>query len=82
MNTSWKTTLFGWIVIVGDIVKLIADTASEKGVPTDIGGWATFGLAMATGVGLIMSKDYDKTNSQHPAAMASTAPAVSVPVVK
>ena len=86
MGQSWKTTLFGWLIIIGDVIKLIADTASEQGVPTDLSGWIGFGLAMATGIGLIFSKDYDKTNSQHPAAVAHTAPEVSaspitVPVV-
>ena len=86
MGQSWKTTLFGWLIIIGDVIKLIADTASEQGVPTDLSGWIGFGLAMATGIGLTFSKDYDKTNSQHPAAVAHTAPEVSaspitVPVV-
>lgn len=77
MGQSWKTTLFGWLIIIGDVIKLIADTASEQGVPTDLSGWIGFGLALATGIGLIFSKDYDKTNSQHPAAVAHTVPEVS-----
>ena len=77
MGQSWKTGLIGWIIIIGDVVKLIGDTATEQGVPTSLSGWLTFGLALATGIGLIFSKDYDKTNSQHPAAVAHVVPEVS-----
>lgn len=77
LGSSWKTGLAGWIIVIGDIVKLIADVIQEQGLPTNMSGWIGFGIALATGIGLIMSKDYDKTNSQHPAAVAHTIPEVS-----
>jgi hypothetical protein len=77
LGSSWKTGLTGWIIVIGDMVKLIADIITEQGLPKDVSGWIGFGIALATGIGLIMSKDYDKTNSQHPASVAVEVPLVS-----
>ena len=61
MQKSWKTDLAGWVVIGGDIVGLIGHTIQSQGVPTDVVTWIAFGTALATGIGLLMSKDKDKT---------------------
>lgn len=74
LGASWKTALIGWLIIAGDGLKLLSDTLTEKGVPTDAGGWLGFGIALATGVGLILSKDYDKSNSTHPQQTAVEVP--------
>jgi hypothetical protein len=77
---SWKTGLFGWLIVIGDICKLIADIVQDQGVPTNLSGWLTFGIALATGVGLIMSKDFDKTNSKDPSPVAKAVPSEGVSV--
>jgi NAD/NADP transhydrogenase beta subunit len=58
-NVSWKTTLIGWVVIVGDVVAFLQKTVTEQGLPSSLIEWITFGMALATGIGLILAKDRD-----------------------
>ena len=73
MNTSVKTTATGWIIIVGDIIGIIVKTFQEQGFPTDLTTWITFGVALASGIGLLFAKDHNVSNS------GTNAPAHTVP---
>lgn len=61
VNTSWKTTLLGWIIIVGDVMALIFKSVEEQGMPTTVAGWIPFVVGLAVGVMGIFSKDRDVT---------------------
>ncbi len=76
LGASWRTDLAGWIIIGGDFAKLIADTISKQGIPTEPGGWIAFGVALATGVGLIMAKDGKVSNAPSPVAPQQVPPGV------
>ena len=71
---SWKTGIAGWLLIVGDIAQMIAQTVEKEGIPTNTSAWITFGIALASGVGLIVAKDFDKSNAQQPRAEAVAVP--------
>ncbi len=71
---SWKTGIAGWAAVVADIAGLIAMTIEKQGLPKDASTWIVFGSVLAAGVGNILSKDYDKTNSSHPVAVSQTVP--------
>ena len=75
---SWKTSVFGYIIVALDLLKLIGDAVKEQGTPKDMNGWIVFVAGLATGVGLIMSKDYDKSNAPRPVAAATVSTADSV----
>ena len=60
-NTSWKTTLLGWVMIVGDVIAFLQKTVSEQGLPNSLAEWITFAVALAGGIGLIFAKDRDVT---------------------
>lgn len=60
-NTSWKTTLLGWIIIVGDIIAFVAKSVDEQGMPNTLAGWIPFMVGIAVGIMGIMSKDRDVT---------------------
>ena len=66
-NTSWKTTLLGWIIIVGDIIAFVAKSVEEQGMPTTVAGWIPFVVGIAVGIMGIMSKDRDVTGLPAPA---------------
>ena len=68
MGASYITTIFGVIMIIGDIGKLVADSVTQSGIPTDLAGWIQFGTVLAGGVGLILTKAWNVSNSKDPAA--------------
>lgn len=47
LGKSWKTSLFGWGLMIGAAVSVFLGKAS----------WADAGVAIATGLGLIAAKD-------------------------
>jgi hypothetical protein len=47
---SWKTSLFGWGLMIGASVTVFLGKAS----------WTDAGVAIATGLGLLAAKDGDK----------------------
>lgn len=61
VNTSWKTTLLGWIVIVGDVIALITKSVEDQGLPNTVSGWIPFIVGLAVGIMGIFSKDRDVT---------------------
>ena len=68
---SWKTASLGYIILALDIMKLIGDAVKTGGIPADLNGWIIFVTGLATGIGLILSKDYDKSNAPLPVATAT-----------
>ena len=66
-NSSWKTTLLGWIIIVGDIIGFISKSIEEQGMPTTIAGWVPFAVGLAVGIMGIFAKDRDVTGLPTPA---------------
>ena len=71
---SWKSGLAGWVAIIADFFGLIAKTIEQHGIPTDASTWIVFGSILAAGIGNILSKDYDKSNADHPVAVAKEVP--------
>ena len=61
LGTSWKTSLMGWIVIIGDIVAFISKIVQDQGLPQTLVEWIAFGMALITGIALILAKDRDVT---------------------
>jgi hypothetical protein len=74
MGKSWITTLFGWIMIVGDLADLVNDTIISQGIPTSISGWIQFAVVLSGGIGLVFAKDYNKSNSPHPVPVSVAVP--------
>ena len=66
MNTSFKTSIFGYIIIFLDIANLIGEAVKQHGLPSDVQGWIIFAGGLATGIGLILAKDFNVTNSPQP----------------
>ncbi len=57
---SWKTTVLG---VVGILAALCgAATALLDGDPATNVDWPTLGTAIATGIGLIMARDNNRTS--------------------
>jgi len=77
VGASWLTTVFGIAAIVGSIVQLIAMTIEENGLPHDTSTWMNFATKIVVGVGLILSKSYNVTNT--PANIAVAARPVEEP---
>lgn len=50
LGKSWKTSLFGWCLMIGAAVSVFMGKAS----------WSDAGVAIATGLGLLAAKDGDK----------------------
>lgn len=65
---SYKTAIVGYIIIALDLIKLVGDAIKADGMPTDLNGWIVFAAGLATGIGLILSKDYNVSNSPKPSA--------------
>jgi hypothetical protein len=61
VNTSWKTTLLGWIIIVGDLIGFVTKSIEDQGMPTTVAGWIPFIVGLAVGIMGIFSKDRDVT---------------------
>jgi hypothetical protein len=74
VGASYLTTIFGVLVILGDVAKLVADGIKEQGMPTDLSSWITFAAGLAAGVGIILSKSFNVSNSPTPAAPVTVGP--------
>jgi hypothetical protein len=68
MSASWLTTLFGSGTILFALVQLIMFTIEEGGMPHDTSTWFSFAGKIMAGVGIILSKSYNVSNSPTPAA--------------
>lgn len=61
LGTSWKTSLMGWIIIVGDVLAFVIDVIQKQGLPDTIAEWFMFAMGLATGIAAILAKDRDVT---------------------
>ena len=75
MWTSWMTTVLGIIVLIGDAANLITVTIEKNGIPTNATQWIYTITGLATGIGLLVSKQFNVSNSSHPAAPMVVPPA-------
>jgi hypothetical protein len=75
MSASWMTTILGIIVLVGDVGNLVTVSIEKNGIPTNATQWFYTLSGLATGIGLLVSKQFNVSNSTHPAAPATVAPA-------
>lgn len=71
---SWKTGLLGYILIALDVLQFIGQALQEKGIPSGFQGWIVTISGLAGGIGLIVAKDYNKSNAPQPTAVATTVP--------
>lgn len=66
MAASWLTTVFGALVILGDIAAFIAHYMQDNPAPVTPEGWIMYVTALVSGVGLSLTKTFNVTNSRHP----------------
>ncbi len=78
MGASYLTTIFGAAAILGSIVQLISYTLEEGGVPHDPSTWINFGTKVVVGIGLILTKSFNVSNSPTPVAPAVVSDAAAV----
>jgi hypothetical protein len=67
MFGSWMTTAMGYIVVAATVAQ---QAISEQGIPSDTAGWIKLVGGIVTGIGLMLAKDYNKSNAPVPAADA------------
>ena len=68
VKASWLTTLFGSGTILFAVIQLIMFNLEEGGMPHDTSTWFSFAGKIVAGVGIILSKSYNVSNSPQPAA--------------
>jgi hypothetical protein len=73
---SWKTGLLGYVLIALDVLQFIGQGIEKQGIPTNFQGWIVTISGLAGGIGLIVAKDWDKSNAPAPVAVAKTVPPV------
>lgn len=71
---SWKTALLGYVLIALDVLQFVGQSLEKQGIPTDFQGWIVTIGGLAGGIGLVVAKDFDKSNSRQPQATAVTVP--------
>lgn len=76
MGGNWLTTIFGAGAIGGSFIQLIMMTIEENGLPHDASTWMNFITKIIIGIGLILSKDYNKSNAPVPVPEAKPVPPV------
>ena len=59
---SWKTTLAGIAGVVAAIASAVQ--AQFDGNPATVPDWGLVGALLATGIGLLLARDNDKTSEQ------------------
>lgn len=69
-GSSWMTTVVGYLVIILTVAQQVI---TEHGLPSDTVGWVKFGGGVITGVGIALSKDFNKTNAPNPEPFAQPA---------
>ena len=76
LGSSWMTTLVGYVVIVLTVANQVL---SEQGLPDTTQKWIGFIGGIVTGVGIALSKDFNKSNSPHAQPVAAVVPVPLVP---
>lgn len=59
---SWKTTVAGIAGVIAAIASAIQ--AQFDGDPATVPDWGLVGALLATGIGLLLARDNDKTSEQ------------------
>lgn len=80
MLPSWVLNALGIVVLIGDAANLIAVTIEKNGIPTNATQWIFTVTGLATGLGLLAAKQFNVSNSTHPAASAVVSPAAAATV--
>lgn len=73
-GSSWMTSVVGYLVIILTVANQVY---TEQGVPSTVHEWISFVGGVITGVGIALSKDFNKSNSPNAAPVAKSVPAVS-----
>ena len=68
VKASWLTTLFGSGTILFAVIQLIMFNLEEGGMPHDTSTWFSFAGKIVAGVGIILSKSFNVSNSPTPVA--------------
>lgn len=68
MGKSWMNTVLGIVVLIGNLGNFIDAAITQHGVPATWHEWLIFLIANATGIGLIVSKQFNVSNSPDPVA--------------
>lgn len=74
LGASWLTTIFGGLTILSDVGSFASHFLATNPAPTTVQDWFVWGMGLVTGVGLIVAKSYNVSNSQRPAAAATVSP--------
>lgn len=69
LGSSWMTSVVGYVVIVLTVANQVF---VEQGMPAGVAGWIKFVGGIVTGVGIALSKDFNRTNSPNPEPVAKT----------
>ena len=69
LGSSWMTSAVGYLVIVLTVAQQVF---TEQGLPTDTAGWIKFAGGIVTGVGIALSKDFNKSNAPKPEPVAQS----------
>lgn len=67
LGASWMTTVVGYLVIVLTVANQVY---TEQGLPHSVPEWIGFVGGIATGVGIALAKDFNKSNAPNPEATA------------
>lgn len=63
MKASWLTTLFGALVIFGDLGAIVSHYMAENPMPTTPEDWFKWGMGLAMGIGLAVAKSFNVSHS-------------------
>lgn len=75
MGASWLTTVFGVLTILGDVGAFISRYMGDNEAPITPEGYFAYFMGLATGIGLILAKSFNVSNSSHPKAATVVSPA-------
>lgn len=60
MFSSPLTSIVGYVILA---LTAINQVFIEQGIPSDGKGWFSFAISIATGLGAVFAKDFNKSNS-------------------
>jgi hypothetical protein len=63
MGASWRTSLVGYISIASGVVGFIADLLVTQGLPSSLPEYVVFAGLVLGGIGHILAKDANVSNS-------------------
>jgi hypothetical protein len=78
VGASYLTTIFGVLTIMGDIGAFISHFMKDNPAPMTFEEGFAYFMGLATGVGLILAKSFNVTNSPTPKAAITVPPTAAV----